>query len=399
MKILHITLYPEAGTKHTGVSGVASYSKNLIESLNRKDHNHFVLCNKTSKEPSKREDSGIAVIRAFERNPFFFFQTLKWVFKINPDVVHMQHEVRLFGPLWMAYFLPLLLLLIRIKSKVVVTLHGVVSLENVKKDFIADNYNDTPVSLVKAGFFFLYFPLGLVVNKLIVHEEHFKKVLQKNYLVSKEKIKVVPHGIEILEAEIKQAALDYLNLDRSKKIILFAGYYSGYKNLELLIEAFAQYCKQNPRAFLLIASGKHPKFSENTFYKQNYENLKSKASDLISSKNYRWDGFISEEDFTYYFGAADLLVFPYNIAMASSGIMSLALAYKVPFLVSRPFEFLFENKENVFDLQTESLVQSFQTFFKEEKNLYPDDLKKLRESRLWDSVGKKTYMIYEELVL
>jgi glycosyltransferase involved in cell wall biosynthesis len=391
-KILHLTLYPKEGSKHTGISGVVSYSKNLIENLPKDKIQHYILCNKTGENLERQELNGVKIIRAFKRNSSIFFQTIKWTFKINPDVIHVQHEVRLFGPLWIAYFLPFLIAILRLKSKVVVTLHGVVSLNNVKRNFIESNYNDKPVPLVKLGFFLLYFPLGVVAAKIVVHEEHFRKVLHKEYLVPKNKLIVIPHGIEDLSTKSRGEACKKLDLDSKRRIILFAGYYSGYKNLSLLIEAFSKYQDKDPRAFLLIASGEHPKLKDNPLYKNKYESLQNKAKELIEENNYRWDGFISEGDFVNYFSAADLLVFPYNVAMASSGIMSLAIAYEKPFLVSRPFEFLFEDDKFVFDLEPDSLISALTNFSLKEQVA---DIRKLRKGRLWNSVGKKTNKIYK----
>jgi len=395
MKIVHITIYPPKDQSHSYAGGVASYSKNLISKMPTAESDTIhVLCDKINGKCQKYQEDNIEVIRCFDKKPKFVWQILKEVRKIKPDIIHVQQELGLFGNVLTAYLLQWLLFLLH-GYKLVVTLHGVVSLKKINKEFVK-GYANLPVWLVRLAFFIIYRPLCLWSKKIIVHEEYFKKILVNEYYVPEEKMKVIFHGIEDLRTIGKKGACQKIDLDENKNIVLYMGYLSGYKDLDLLIEGFAQYTKMDPNAYLIIGAGKHPGFLKNTHYLRKYRRLQNKAGKMIHPGQYRWVGFIDEGKITDYFSASDVSVYPYKICLSSSGPMALAIGYEKPFLASEAFKETIHDKSFIFQNEPRALADKINDFFTNRKK-FQTKIKKLKQKRLWGKAAQQTYALYQDL--
>ena len=393
MKIIHISIYPEKNKKHSRAGGVASYTKNLLARAPYQENDKvFILCNKIDGKYEKYTEDNITVIRCFDKNPKYFFQILKEVKKIKPDVIHIQQELALFGGVLTAYLLQWLLFLLK-KYRLIITLHGVVSLRKIDKSFIKENNSNLPVWLTKIAFYIIYKPLCLWSKKIIVHEEYFKNILADEYHIKKDKIEVICHGVEDLKTIDKIVAYNKLGLDEKKDTCLFMGYLTGYKGIDLLIDGFSEYCKLNKNAFLIIGAGKHPKLKDDKNYLKEYKRLEDKAKSLIPENQFRWIGFIDECDIINYYSACDIALAPYTIAMSSSGPLSLAIGYEKPFLASDVFDKILPIG-TIFKKTSEDLSQKLKEFF-ENQDKFKNEVEEMKMERLWDKVGIKSYKIYE----
>ena len=395
MKIVHISIYPPKGKKHSFTGGVASYTKNLVTNIPYQTTDTvFVLCDKVNDFEEYTED-GIKIIRCFERNIKFFFQVFKNIKKIKPDVIHFQQELSLYGNMVNAYLLQWLIFLFKAQN-VIVTLHGVVSLKKIDKRFVTENNSQIPVVIVKQAFKIFFKPICLWATKIVVHEECFKNVLIEEYGVKSSKIEVIAHGVEDFKTIRKIEACASLDLDCKKDIVLFMGYLTGYKGLDLLIEGFSVYSKVNPNSFLIIGAGKHPKLFNDKRYLSGYNRIKTKAGEIIANNQYRWVGFIDEKDITNYYSASDLSVFPYTIQMSSSGPMMIAIGQEKPFLASDVFREVLKNDRVIFEKKKESLALRLENFFSNQDSFY-DYVKKIKSKRRWSSIGKITLNLYHEI--
>ncbi len=391
MKVAHICLYPPKDAKHINVSGVASYTKNLLTHIPPQHAEQHIICDKLSGTRKHYTDSSFHVARTFDRNLGFAASIHRQLKHIKPDVIHLQHELALFGNILTAYLVPCLVAAWR--RKMVVTLHGVVGLSDVDARFIqANNYGRAPVWAVRLGLRLLYGPLGYFAAHIIVHEPYFKLILAKDYHVPVGKISVIPHGVEDLTAINKQQARKSLDIPEDKKVVLFMGYAAGYKGIDLLLEGFAKYASSNPDALLIVGAGMHPKLKDNAKYKASYDQLMYKAALLIDPKQYRWVGFIDETQIDTYYSAADVSVYPYQIAMASSGPMSFAIGLGRPFLASSAFSDVFA-QEFIFDRTPEAMAAKLTDFFADTSQLKTAVLT-MRGDRQWKRVGAKTLQVY-----
>lgn len=395
MKIVHISIYPPKGEKHSKDWGVASYTKNLVTDIpyNPQD-SVFVLCNKINGETDSYEEDGVHVIRCFDRKPGFLFQLMREIKKIRPDTVHIQQELSLYGNIITAYLLQWLLVFLR-KYLLVVTLHGVVPIAKITKEFVHENNTRLPIWLVKGAFKIIYIPLCFWAKKIIVHERIFQNALIDNYGVVRNKIEVIYHGIEDLHSRDRKNSCEYLGLDPTRDIVLFMGYATGYKWIDLLIEWFSEYSKMNTNTFLVIGAGKHPKLFADESYLQEYARLQEKARLLIHRENYKWIWFIEEKDIVHYYSAADISVYPYTIQMSSSGPMSISIGYNKPFLASDVFRGSIDEDMLLFERNPRAMSEKLDFFFKNRER-YSDIIGQMRSERLWDRVGASTYHLYEE---
>lgn len=393
MKVAHITLYPPKKSKHVSLSGVASYSKNLITHLPVDEQT--VICNMTSENTDIYDEDNVSVHRVFERKPSFFFKIHKELKSINPDVIHIQQELALFGGISTAYLLQWLVFLWR--KKTVVTLHGVVDPKKIDQKFVHENNSKLPVWIVKLAFYIIYKPLMMWSERIIVHEPFFKNIVMYSYGIKGKKVSVIPHGIEMLSSTDKDEARDKLALSRTSQVALYMGYATGYKGLDLLIEGFSEHAKKNPNAYLIIGAGKHPKLHDDKEYLIEYGRLQKKAADLIPAEQYAWEGFIKESDITTYYSASDVSLFPYTTAIASSGPMSFAIGYEKPFLVSTAFSDIFQSSpELLFERNAGALAQKLDYFFTHTDE-YRQLSRTLKTERSWSRVAEQTALVYDSI--
>jgi glycosyltransferase involved in cell wall biosynthesis len=391
MRIAHVTLYPPKGEKHVSSSGVASYSKNLITGLAEGGDEQTVICNILDTPQSYREN-GITVVRAFKRTPGFIMNVHKELKKIQPDVVHVQQELSLFGGILTAYLLQWLVFAWR--KKTVITLHGVVNPNAIDAVFVKENNSHLPVWLVRLAFRRIYTPLMKWAKTVIVHEEYFKEIMVEHYHINPSKIRVIPHGVESLKTIPKNEARKHIGVQSKANVALFMGYATGYKGLDLLIEGFEKYAKQNKNAYLIIGAGKHPKLHNDAAYLKEYSRLQAKAASLIPKNQYTWRGFIEEDDITAYYSASDVSLYPYTTAMSSSGPMSFAIGYEKPFLVSAAFEAIFKQQpELLFKRSSSSLAAKLDYFFTHQDQ-YEFMSRTLKAERSWHKVAEQTRISY-----
>lgn len=395
MKIAHICLYPERGQKHVSESGVASYTKNLLTNMPKDSKaSHFVICARKDGQNSHYQEDGVVVIRCFDRSWRFAAQINKQLRALNPDVVHIQHELSLFGGLATSYLLPVLIWLWR--QKTTVTMHGVLGINKVDKSFVkANGYWPAPVWVVKLGLKVLYWPLTRLPKRVVVHEPYFKQLLVQQYGAAGEKIAVIAHGVEDFAQAPKQKARAELSLSGEQKVVLFMGYAAGYKGIDQLIEGFAVYAKTDPNAFLIIGAGAHPKFKSDKSYQSVYKGYQQKASQLIPASQYRWVGFIPEDQVATYYSAANVSVYPYTTALASSGPMAFAIGFDKPFLASSAFSDVFDN-QLIFDCHPQALAAKLQEFF-DDTGRFDGHVARLRAERLWPRTSLKTIELYKQI--
>ena len=333
MKIAMVSIYPKQQTSQTeSLGGVASYTKNLATALYDAGNEIHVICNTTT-DPEVYSENGIHVHRVFSKKWTFIFDAWKTIHRIRPDVVHVQQELHLYGNIVTAYLLPFLLWSIR-KPKTIVTIHGVVALSDVTETFVREQNSSLPTWIVKTAFYVLNHLLCRTTNRVIVHEERFKRLLETEYNIHTKNIFVIPHGVNIQPTIPTPDARKTLNILFDAKCLLFMGYYSSYKGIEFLVEAFSVYASSHPDAFLLIAAGKHPKLQDDPAYQEKYTFLQKRAKEIIPNHQYRWVGFIPDDQIPLYYSACDALVLPYTYCLASSGPMAIALGYGKPIISS-----------------------------------------------------------------
>jgi glycosyltransferase involved in cell wall biosynthesis len=401
MKIGLISIYPAPNYTHDGISGVASYTKNLATNF-PKDCSIIVFANKFGKsERAIKTREQVEIFYCWSRNFIFPFEIFTKIFKRRKDidVIHIQHEFFIYGAnkISAILFIFMVFMLKSLNKPIVITLHhGFLKPSQVNKDSLTHLSIRINPLIFLFGLKIFFKLISFVASCIIIHEKYFKNVLTEYYGILQNKITVIPHGIESNTPKINQEqAKTLLNL-RDYKVILYFGYLSKFKGIDLLIDLF-RCLKDTNKYSLLIAGGGHPRVKGDKKYEESLHDLKEKAKRM--SKNILFTGFVPDEKLPIYFSAADVVVLPYKIVFSSSGALSLAMAYEKLFLVSNAFKNIIETDEFIFEGPQE-LAEKIEDLFNS-KDLQERCLrysKKIKEKKSWKNVAKKTYELYYKMM-
>lgn len=399
MRIGIISRFPPKNETHSTEGGVAGYTKTLTNCF--PEHKNITLyAQKIKNKTDEYFEDGIQIYRVWNKGILYPFQLIKKILKKKHEIIHIQHEFFLYGGALSSILfllLPVTLKLLRIPC--IVTMHGIVPLSCIDDNFVRENKSSLHPFLVKLGFRFLTNWIHRLSTKIIVHEEKFRVSLKEEYKCSPLKCAVIPLGIEIKnDAIAKNIAKERLNLT-GKKIILFFGYITGYKGIELLIEAFRLLSRSNSDYVLIIAGGDHPRMKQYPSYQEYVDNLK-KSAKSISSSQVIFTGHVPENEINIYFSAADLAVFPYTVGMSSSASVAFAISYNKPFIVSDVLGNSTGLKESIFERTPESLAKAIKTTLDDEsvQSKLTDACSKLRAEHSWERVGTLTYNLYKDIL-
>jgi len=395
-----ISKYPPSKKRHTEDGALAGYTKNLVDNL-KIEGDIIVYADKLVNSPECYYDNNVLIRRVWKRGALFFVSILKKLLEDKPEILHVQHEFFLYGgPASALSFLLLLVGAKLLRRKIVVTIHGIVPLSQITIDFVRGNNSILPLSIVRFVFWFLTRTIQALADSTIVHEPKFRTFLVRDYDIEGKKCSVIPHGVEEVEDAVSHdEALEKLKL-RGKKVILHFGYIVWYKGIEILLEAFRILHSSHGDYYLIVAGGEHPRYRGQREYDEYVRRLKERAGS-IAPEAIRFTGFLAEDEVPVYFAAADVVVFPYTVGMASSGAMSLALAYGRPFIVSDAFRDVVGEDEAVFERTPASLSELIERAL--DDKTFREKLiaisQNLAGKRSWRRVGQLTNDLYKKLAV
>jgi glycosyltransferase involved in cell wall biosynthesis len=125
-------------------------------------------------------------------------------------------------------------------------------------------------------------------------------------------------------AVTREEAIKKLGLDAAFTYLLFFGFVRAYKGLDLLLEAFASENLRNMKLRLIIAG---------EFYEDDrpYREMVDKAG--LKDDVIFFDRFINDDEVTYFFSAADIVIQPYRDA-TQSGVTQIAYHFDKPMVVT-----------------------------------------------------------------
>lgn len=301
------------GTAHPFRGGIAAFNEQLAKQFIG-EGNDVTIFTFTSQYPSilfpgktqfsTEPSPNVEIERAFSStNPFTWNSCAKKIIAFNPDI--------LIVPFWIPFMAPALGSIIRkikrnTKTTVISIVHNYLPHEKRVGDKALTNY------------FFSKIDGAIALSK---------DVFGKISALPNIKSVYSPHPIynHYGEAISKAEACNYLNLDSTKKRLLFFGLIRKYKGVDLLIEAMNIVNTKLNSVELIIAG---------EFYDE-----QEKYTDLIKTHNLQsvikvTSGFIPDNDLKYYFCASDLIVFPYRTA-TQSGVTQVAYNFNKPMLVTK----------------------------------------------------------------
>jgi len=201
-----------------------------------------------------------------------------------------------------------------------------------------------------------------------------------------------PHPIYDHYGEIipKEEALQKLNLDSSKKYILFFGFIRDYKGLDLLLNAFADKRIDKNRYHLIVAG---------EFY-SNEEKYKKIIDDLsIQNEVHLFSEYIPEDEVNRFFCACNIIAQPYKSA-TQSGVTQIGYHFNKPMLVTNVggLSEIIENGKCGYVVNpveseiTEALLDYFQNDREEQ---FSDQVKIAKEKFSWTNYSKAIFELHK----
>lgn len=346
---------------------IARYTNLLINSFS-KDQKVVVFCEKKKvQETPYQASETILVFPTYKFNSLNIFgQMLTEVNKFNHTKDYLiQFEFSIFGGKKVIPSILLSLLSLRLLGKnVSITLHQVATNLNDLSGHLGLQRNSFKIHFLNVSLNLFYRTIGVLSNKIIVHDEMLKSRLSE--FVNPEKILIIPHAVgdtqrKSLNVHSKTSARKSFGLGIKDKVIGVYGYRSWYKGTDWIVSTARQLALRYPgkNIKLLVAGGVSPTLKDTGSYKNFDRRIKRVIKNADGSVVVT--GFIKEKDVWKVFSASDVMVFPYRTRMSASGAFSLTLAYEKPFLVSRPFAkgMKIDEGKLIFDLNTFSFEQRF----------------------------------------
>ena len=388
-KLIVISSYPPKGKIHYSKTvGVGSYAKNTLLGIKntRPNVDILVLGDKHEGEINTYNEAGIKVKSVWKRGSFSLFPKILVAILRNFSYKHVlvEFEVSIFGNPEKTAPLPFLNFILRMLGKNVTTvIHQAIT--DMSEFEGHTNIKGLRSSLLQLAVNLFYSLLIKSSNKVIVFEQALK-----DRLSDRAKIKVIPHGIQRMEAISKDQARKSLKIDSGKRVVLVFGYLAWYKGTDWIIDAFKNL--QNQKRFedylLIIAGGANPNRMDRKFYRDYVKQIAKNSR----TENIIYTDFVDEKEITTYYSASDIILLPYRAFMSASGPLSFAYSLKKPVFVSSSLEAIFQTQDIKQIIAGLSLSKDDLTF-----DLSEDSLKSILNKLKDETLISKVIKLSEEI--
>lgn len=296
-------------------------------------------------------------------NPMFYVKLARKARKV--DLLHVQHEINLFGPFGLYSWIFYLSLFPR--PHIVTTLHELHEPKTLKGRIVSK---------------LAMFPVLRFSHALIVHTVEAKKFLGMN------KTYVVPHGVYENPVTVgSEEAKKRMGIENRKTVGIF-GFVIRNKRYELVINSVGK------DTTVIIAGGPHPLDEGGEEYIAELRMLAHRHRVDV-----RFLGWVGEKEFPTVFGASDVVAFPYEKKIGQSGAINIALAFGKCVLATDMPSFkelkrsmvLFSDEADFREKLNELLTDG------EKRKYFEDRAKEYSKNTIWSVVAEKTLDIYDEI--
>ena len=250
---------------------------------------------------------------------FSFFQIIYKISKDKPQIVHIHHELNMYGGIVSVLIFPLFVVFLKVKKvKSIVTIHAVSSLKAIDDRFVSVFRGDaTHIKpwMLKIIFIYVYSIICRYASLIIVHTSLLKSILVNDYKAIGEKVEVIPHGVPMIEVRIQKKKDD--------KFYLFFGYIVRRKGLENVIHGFSRFMERNRMADVkLVLAGGVIQGQEFAL-----DEIKKMIRRLGIEQHVYITGFIDKKEIKEFFNNAYAVILPASLSVAASGPLAQAFAY------------------------------------------------------------------------
>lgn len=344
------------------------YSQILTGGLAK--HEELDLIVYTDKDLRNLNIKGCGEIKdIWRKGALFIFDIVKNLLIDKPDVVHIQHEMNMYGSITSAIVFPILPLTTRLLGiPTVITIHGLPSLNQIDENFInIFGYNPAIIKpwMLKVFFRVLFGTAGIFSNKIVVHTELMRKTLIKDNGIRANKVIMIPTAIPHAKTYPEQR----------DKTFLYFGYMVRRKGLGNVIEGFKKFLQKNPLSpYRLILAGGVIKGQEPAF-----EEIKGCIKDLGIEDKIEITGFVEQEKQDTLYNRCYAAVIPAILSIAASGPLYHAYSHSRCPIASRLGNFEEEVQPNTTGILTEN--SSWDTAFETAVN-NPELVSRIEENLL-----------------
>lgn len=287
------------------------------------------------------------------------------LYREKPDILHVPHcNIPLFY-----------------RGKMLVTIHDLTHL--IYPEFL-------PFKLVHLYFKFIFWFVSKRANKIITVSESTKRDLLRFYKMDESKITVVPLGVGKEFVKKAPSEIDYLyekyNIPRDKKILLYVGNLLPHKNLNKLLEGFAQMQGKENCRLVLVGKAFDGRTQETREKELGIESLTIHA------------GMVSQEDLVSFYNLADLFVLPSLYEGFGLPVLE-ALACGTPVVCSNTSSLpeVGGNVAKYFDPNsTESIARALENAI-DDKGKYDTEIQEWVSQFTWEKCAEKIRQVASEL--
>lgn len=378
--------------------GVAYYTLGLVKGMRGLVDLHIVA-NKTNGIVS----NDAAVVKCWKKDSVFYpLSILIECVKTAGRLIHLQHHYTLYGGALPALEFPLILIGLKIIHKpFVVTLHSIIPKSKLQRQLFQRYGLGAYLSGFKRTLMILLVKsIVLLSDAVIVHDSYMKKCLIKDYGANSNKTFIVPHGVfNISSLECKRAKA-LLGLP-DQKVILYQGFITDGKGVEILIRAFRQVHKIHRDTLLIIAGGFR---RETDSYAQSIRRL---IMEKPLTKSIMVTGFVPEEKLPIYFLASEIIVLPYTETdvLGSSEVLAEVASVGKPIVATRTPKLLglLHDGHNALLVDPGSVEQLATAILRvlSDEQLATSLATTLRQEALastWDKIGLATLNVYNHVM-
>lgn len=377
-----------------------NYSRYLTGALQKTKNLGVEVFVYTDKNPQNLDVPLKNVKLVWSKNFLYPFQIFLQARHDHLDLIHIQHEINMYGGLLTALIFPILPILLRIlRIKTVITIHAVVKPSEIDERLMRTfsfPTNRIFIPILKLFFFCLYSFCLRFSDLGIVHANTLRDILIKEYRAWPSKVIVNPVGVPEydLKSPTKKINSSWLVDIRNKKIILYFGYLVKRKGLEDLLEAFKIISPKYPEYILVLAGG--------TLQKEYENELKNRAKNL---KSVLFTSFVSADELKYLLKACEFVVLPATYSIAGSGPLAEAISFRKPVIVPKLGVLAEEVEDRSIGLQykaldTASLKEAIMELISNEplRERLSKNMQKRYDERIWPKIADKTISFYKQLI-
>lgn len=296
------------------------YTKKLATTLASTGTDVTVIAERLGSGCQEYSEDGVQVIRSWRYGLRATNDVLSTLRVLHPSVIHLQHELFMFGPRSSAAVPPLLVEKLRRIAPLVTSVHGVAARGDLRGQFAKAYCRPVPPAVARHAYGHVLAKVVSGSDLVITHSPSLLGVVRS--YAEPRRVAVVPLGIDRGERLSRQRALSEFGIPDRVRAVFF-GFTVPYKGIETLEAAAPLLAEEGVE--VLIAGGASGDPAPTT--------ARPQAGNAGASAVRRL-GYIEEEALPALFSLTDVLVLPYRVGLSASGPLSLAASYRTPVVVS-----------------------------------------------------------------